>query len=182
MTNESEISTPRWLPRTRWLVLLTVLMVIPVFAISFYRYQCVCRWVEQRGWLGRESRYEIDWIPGLGDVVVYTNVEEVYLKRGTMNNIPKPAFKQLQAGEISRLRMFSQLEKLVIAGWQIPEGGIEEIASLQSLTEIDAVRSNITEEDARKLARKLPSASIRYAIDGNPHKNEKIMPRTTPSP
>jgi len=52
----------------------------------------------------------------------------------------------------------------------------------EDFTEIDAVRSNITEEDARELARKLPDASIRYAIDGNPHKNEKIMPRTTPSP
>jgi hypothetical protein len=167
MTADPKPPAPWWLPRVRWLLLLLAGIVIPSLAVPVYRYQTACRWVEQLGYLGAQ-RFEI------GGFTIYWRVEEVYLKRGTLNHLPTPAFLSLEPGDLARLRVFPRLRKLVIAGYELPGAAVHEITSLRRLREIDVIRTNITDEQALELSRSLPACSIRYAMDGDSSRNDYL--------
>lgn len=167
--NDSATEGPWWLPRIRWLVLALLGIVIPTLAIPVIRYQSVCWWVDERGGLVAD-RYHV------GGLTIYTNVQEVLLTRGSIDNPPTPAFLPLEPGDIARLRVFPQLEKLVIAGYELPANRRQEIASLRGLKHVDVIRTNVTEEDALALFEELPECSIRYSVDGNPFHNTYVRP------
>jgi hypothetical protein len=167
MTTDQPRAKTWWLPRVRWLLLLLAAIVIPALAIPVYRHQSACRYVEQRGYLGAQQ-YEI------GSLTIYWDVEEVYLKRGTLDHRPTPEYISLQPGDLARLRVFPGLRKLVIGGYELPDASMQELTSLRSLREIDAIRTNLSREQALKLSRELPDCSIRYPIDGDPRHSDQI--------
>lgn len=170
MSSEPSNSRAWWIPRVRWLVVLLAAIVVPPLLIPVVRYQSACRWVEQHGGHLRADAYEI------GGFTIYLNVEEVYLKRGTIDNPPSPAFVSIEQGDLARLRALPRLEKLVIAGYELPDTRRREIASLGGLKHIDVIRTNVTEEDALALFEELPECSIRYSFDGNPSNNTWVRP------
>jgi hypothetical protein len=169
MTAGLKPQAPWWVPRVRWLLLLLAGIVIPSLAVPVHRYQAACRRVEQLGYLGAQ-RFEV------AGITIYWRVEEVYFKRGTLNRLSTPAFLSRESGDLARLRVFPRLRKLVIAGYELPDAAVHEIASLGRLKEIDVIRTNITEEQALELSRALPACSIRYAIDGDPSRSDYIRP------
>lgn len=150
----------KWrVPNLRWLVLTLIPLAALAILFPVWRYQMACQWVRRRGGALSADEYNTSWLPG---VTVTMNVKEIHFRRGTIDQLPTPHFLALSSDDINRLTYFSNIEKLSIAGWTIPEDSLESLSRFKHIKHIDVIRSNVNEEHAVRLSHLMPDCTIRY--------------------